>query len=80
MEATIHIMEDSPLFNDPSYFFTQDRWDGLQNLLDKMGKLGGDGGLFALDKNGKMAMPFNTEGMYRGAITSNGQIEIQIYK
>ena len=48
--------------------------------LDKMAKLGGDGGLIALDKNGKIAMPFNTAGMYRGTITSDGKIEVQIYK
>ena len=48
--------------------------------LDKMAKLGGDGGLIALDKNGKIAMPFNTAGMYRGTITTDGKIEVQIYK
>lgn len=34
----------------------------------------------ALDKDGNMAMPFNTEGMYRGAITQDGKIEVYIYK
>ena len=42
--------------------------------------MGGDGGVIALDKNGHMAMPFNTDGMYRGAITTDGKIEIYIYK
>ncbi len=48
--------------------------------IEKVEKLGGDGGLVALDKNGNIAMPFNTEGMYRGAVTADGKIEIQIYK
>lgn len=48
--------------------------------LDKVGKMGGDGGLIALDKKGNISMPFNTEGMYRGAITSDGKIEVNIYK
>jgi beta-aspartyl-peptidase (threonine type) len=48
--------------------------------LDKVGKMGGDGGLIALDKKGNMTTPFNTEGMYRGAITADGKIEISIYK
>lgn len=48
--------------------------------LDKVGKMGGDGGLIALDRKGNIAMPFNTEGMYRGTITADGKIEIQIYK
>ena len=48
--------------------------------LDKVGKMGGDGGLIALDRKGNVAMPFNTEGMYRGAITADGKIELSIYK
>ncbi|SER40404.1 isoaspartyl peptidase/L-asparaginase family protein [Pedobacter rhizosphaerae] len=48
--------------------------------LDKVGKMGGDGGLIALDKKGNIAMPFNTEGMYRGAVTTDGKIEVLIYK
>lgn len=49
-------------------------------VLDKMAKLGGDGGLIALDSKGNIATPFNTEGMYRGTITANGKIDVQIYK
>ena len=49
-------------------------------VIEKIGKLGGDGGMIALDKNGNMSMPFNTEGMYRGAVTKDGKIEIYIYK
>lgn len=48
--------------------------------LDKVGKMGGDGGLIALDRKGNITMPFNTEGMYRGAITADGKIEVSIYK
>lgn len=51
-----------------------------KTVLDKVGKMGGDGGLIALDKKGNVAMPFNTEGMYRGTITADGQISIEIYK
>lgn len=51
-----------------------------QETIDEIGKMGGDGGLIALDKNGNIAMPFNTSGMYRGAITDKGEIEIEIYK
>ncbi|RZK86540.1 MAG: isoaspartyl peptidase/L-asparaginase [Pedobacter sp.] len=48
--------------------------------IEKVGKMGGDGGLIALDRKGNMSMPFNTEGMYRGAITADGKIEVSIYK
>lgn len=49
-------------------------------VIEKLARLGGDGGLIALDKNGHMTMPFNTAGMYRAAMTSEGKMEIYIYK
>jgi beta-aspartyl-peptidase (threonine type) len=54
--------------------------DASKAVLDKVGKMGGDGGLIAMDRKGNVAMPFNTEGMYRGTVTAEGKIEIQIYK
>jgi beta-aspartyl-peptidase (threonine type) len=54
--------------------------EAAKAVLDKVGKMGGDGGLIALDKNGHVAMPFNTDGMYRGTVTSDGKIEVLIYK
>ena len=43
-------------------------------------EINGDGGLIAVDAKGNIAMPFNTEGMYRASKTSTGQEEISIYK
>jgi len=43
-------------------------------------EIGGDGGLIAVDAKGNVAMPFNTEGMYRATKSSNGKEEISIYK
>lgn len=40
-----------------------------QNLLE----INGDGGLIAVDANGNISLPFNTEGMYRGGRTGNLQ-------
>lgn len=54
--------------------------DASRAVLDKVGKMGGDGGLIALDAKGNVSMPFNTEGMYRGTVTENGKIEVLIYK
>lgn len=51
-----------------------------QEVMSEIENLGGDGGIIALDKNGNMAMTFNIIGMYRGAITNNGEIEVEIYK
>src|SRR5436190_1949901 len=47
--------------------------DAAKSSLAKVAKLGGDGGLVAIDKNGNVAMPFNTPGMYRGFRLSNGK-------
>jgi len=43
-------------------------------------EIGGDGGLIAVDTKGNIAMPFNTEGMYRASKTSMGKEELKIYK
>ncbi len=47
---------------------------------DKLVKIGGEGGLIALDKDGNIEMPFNSEGMYRACKTSDGRNEVLIYK
>lgn len=49
-------------------------------VMKRLPALQGDGGLIAVDKVGNIAMPFCTEGMYRGYITSEGKMEIRIYK
>ena len=43
-------------------------------------EIGGDGGLVAIDSKGNIAMPFNTEGMYRAFKTSKGAEGIAIYR
>jgi beta-aspartyl-peptidase (threonine type) len=48
-------------------------------IMKKLPRLGGDGGLIAVDKDGNIAMPFNTPGMYRGYIKSSGEKEVKIY-
>ena len=51
--------------------------DVIQN---KLTKLGGTGGVVALDKNGNMSFEFNTAGMYRASMDDKGEIVIKIYK
>ena len=48
--------------------------------IKQVGELGGTGGLIALDRNGQIAMPFNTDGMYRGRVDSSGKFIIEIYR
>jgi beta-aspartyl-peptidase (threonine type) len=40
-------------------------------VYDSLGNLGGKGGLIAVDRFGNVAMPFNSEGMYRACKTSD---------
>ena len=41
-------------------------------ILQRVPELGGDGGAIAVDRNGNIAMPFSTVGMYRGWIAMDG--------
>jgi beta-aspartyl-peptidase (threonine type) len=54
--------------------------EAAQASIDKVEKLGGDGGLIALDREGNIAMPFNSEGMYRAYINASGEVKVLIYK
>lgn len=46
---------------------------------DKLVKFGGEGGLIAVDKEGNICLPFNSEGMYRGKANQDSR-SIEIYK
>jgi L-asparaginase / beta-aspartyl-peptidase len=48
-------------------------------VMDVVPKLGGDGGVIALDADGNFATPFNTEGMFRGWIDKEGKMHIAIF-
>jgi beta-aspartyl-peptidase (threonine type) len=49
-------------------------------VIDKVDKLGGKGGVIAIDKDGNIAYAFSSAGMYRGRIGADGQPLIEIYK
>ena len=49
-------------------------------LMRVVPHMGGDGGAIALDKDGNISMPFNTEGMYRGWIKPDGSRGVAIFK
>jgi L-asparaginase / beta-aspartyl-peptidase len=48
--------------------------------LAAIARLGGDGGLVAVDRRGNIAMPFNSQGMYRASIDRRGKRTIAIYR
>ncbi|MGI8556128.1 MAG: isoaspartyl peptidase/L-asparaginase family protein [Pyrinomonadaceae bacterium] len=49
-------------------------------IKTKLQNLGGDGGVIALDREGNIGISFNSEGMYRAYIDTNGKPVIEIYK
>lgn len=49
-------------------------------VMKKLVKIGGEGGLIAIDKHGNIELPFNSEGMYRALKSSNGVEKVEIYK
>jgi beta-aspartyl-peptidase (threonine type) len=49
-------------------------------VMKKLVKMGGTGGIIALDAEGNIAMTFNTDGMYRGYIKGQGKPVTKIYK
>jgi L-asparaginase / beta-aspartyl-peptidase len=54
--------------------------EAARMVIEKVGALGGTGGLIAVDREGNIALPFNTTGMYRGSIDVDGKSFIGIYK
>ncbi len=49
-------------------------------VMKKLVKIGGEGGLIAIDKHGNIELPFNSEGMYRAMKSSGGAEKVEIYK
>ena len=47
--------------------------------LAHVARLGGDGGLIAVDRRGNVAMPFNSEGMYRASVDRRGKTSVEIF-
>lgn len=53
--------------------------EATQGVIDEIGGLGGDGGLIALDRAGNIADPFNSQGMKRAWLTTDGQIGVEVF-
>jgi len=51
-----------------------------QAAIDKLTERGGTGGVIVMDGKGNIAVPFNTEGMYRGFYLNNVELTVKIYK
>jgi len=53
---------------------------GDEVIHKKLAPVQGEGGVIILDRKGNFAMPFNSEGMYRGWIGADGAPHVEIYK
>ena len=53
--------------------------EATRGVIEQIGGMGGDGGLIALDAEGNIAHPFNSQGMKRAWLTTEGQIEVEVF-
>lgn len=53
--------------------------DAARAVIDEIGALGGDGGLIALDAQGNIADPYNSQGMKRAWLTVDGEIGVDVF-
>lgn len=49
-------------------------------VMKKLKAIGGEGGMIGIDVAGNISMIFNSEGMYRGMIDTNGKVEVSIFR
>ena len=49
-------------------------------VIENLREIGGEGGLIAVDALGNVALPFNSDGMYRGFVTADVEISVEIYR
>jgi beta-aspartyl-peptidase (threonine type) len=54
--------------------------EAANEVMRKLAEKGGQGGVIALDNAGNFTMLFNTPGMFRGYIDSQGQAHIEIFQ
>jgi L-asparaginase / beta-aspartyl-peptidase len=49
-------------------------------VLEELPALGGEGGVIAMDHRGRVAMEFNSEGMFRASRVHGGEAQVAIYR
>ncbi len=54
--------------------------DASKEALEHLTEIGGEGGFIAVDSAGNIALPFNSEGMYRAFMTADGEVNVKIYQ
>ena len=74
---TVAAYQVSSLLENHDY----DLSEAMEKVIhEKIGGIGGDGGMIGIDKNSNVVMDFNTAGMYRAFVNKNGLKQILLYK
>ena len=73
---TVAAYQVSSLLENHDYDLTE----AMSKVIhEKIGGIGGDGGMIGIDKNSNISMEFNTPGMYRAYVNKHGEKEILLY-
>jgi len=48
--------------------------------LDEVRNVGGDGGVIAIDRQGRIAMPYNSQGMKRAAVSDTMAQTVRVFE
>jgi len=51
-----------------------------EDVIEEVGKIGGSGGLVAVDAEGNVSLPLNCSGMYRAWMDRSGEIRTEIFR
>ena len=54
--------------------------EAAQATLAEIKRLGGDGGLIAVDRQGNIAMPYNSKGMKRAAVSDKSDRVVRVFE
>lgn len=54
--------------------------EAARGVIDRIGAMGGDGGLIALDRDGNRADPFNSQGMKRAWLSADGEVSVRVFE
>ena len=74
---TVAAYQVSSLFENHNYDLKKAMYKVIN---EKIGGIGGDGGMIGIDKNSNISMEFNTPGMYRAYVNKYGEKEILLYQ
>lgn len=61
-------------------YLDQDLHAATDEALAEVGRMGGTGGLIAVDHAGNVTLPFNSPGMYRAWLDDAGEVQVAIYR